>query len=1276
MSAGSSKLTVAVLNSSLKQLVKWQHVATYLTDIEQSTIQIIERNHKNDVADQKLELCREWLRVYPHATWENVVEALCKANKNSIAENIKEIYLSKSNVQNSASGSEERPTVISTLESLPPHEATIEKEVVTDLKELHESFGDIASDVEKKCKSLISSGKLDLTDLTTRLKQEEDVYMISGIAEIKTSQELFAVISKSWNFLDCELLKILAKEIPDDNVLLSRVKDHMEKVSSFMNSTIEYLRSKISPIDQTLLPPGSIKNVVFKLQGVWDQKSFSVFDKLLKTVYLNAGRNELKLYKISLGCVQITLIAHEQISDYLISTSKQKSVFMKLVGIFSLKISDTIVYDDDENKSFTFDESFLEASLIGNLDALKFLISIGVNIDYQNKKSKTALMIASKHGHKEIVKYLLSAKANVNSVDNRAQSALVLASENNDIAIVQLLLEAKVNPNHQRNDGNTSLHIACYREYEELAILLIGFGADPLIKNSESDTPFLYSVRRNMLKIVELISPNLPSSELPSALLIACRLGHPEMISCLLQLIDCTSKSFYMFCANGDLAQIVQEIVLFNLDVNSSMVLGITPLMIASSCGHVEVVECLIQAEADINSTDQDGYSPLAYAIIGSKSIAVVEFLLQGGANTFTRIEDVILLQMTKEKCQSDMTHLLLQYMALQLYNMFSSVVDKVQRDLSNDIKENEVTLQEIVSKLQNHSQFRHINGITRTSNCLELFSCLRPHYNFLSWKIISFLTDRLKEEGYFTFVEIFEEAVKLANFSNVLLLLPHKEEENSHPSSYSEITLTLERVWYSKSLFNLRGLNGFLFSSMACVMSHPTIINSLQKIAVKYRIPRSDELTETLKSIVLKKQVSVAILGIIEIAIDSESVFSASLNHPFTFESAAWYAVSSSKRLSLDGVVKLLKFLFKLGEVDPNIVVANWTPLRLCVSLDNLHGVNVLLQYGASPHIGDSDGNCSPLMMASYMGHLEIAKKLICADYTIVNKQSKREGKTALMFASFKGHIEIVHLLLQNGSEPNMAGFRGETALMAASQEGYTEIVHLLLKAGADPNVLHRNGQTALMFASHGGHSKVVKLLLAHHADYTVLKSVRGISYDSFGYACLRGNKETVDVFLNDANLSPTSLSLGWYIACLFNKPHLIEYLVHSLSEISLEKRQLVFACVKGNNIFSRFHNFSPDITFVHGVTLLMIACSCGCSNIVKALVDAGVNFHQTDSFGFQAIDYCRKDSPMYRLLGIQWTIKKRFDEEDMFQDVFLHHKKGFDDFEMPVQYQSSLTY
>ena len=1261
--SGSSKPTPTELNSSLGKLVNWEQVALHLPKIDTSVIEIIIKEKPSNVAGQKLALWTKWLNMYPEGTWEDVISALEKAEEIALAKSLTHAYCR----------SVKKHTTI--------HEFG---KIVIELQEMQDKFEDIAAEVEIKCKSLISSGELHLFDLTTRLRNKESTYSIYGITKVETVEDFFDKLTKGWNFLDCELLKLITEKMPDTTDLVTKINVYMERVKVFMkeNSEIESLKNKIYPlIDQSILANcDTCIFVVFKLQDAWSKKAINVVDILVQTLF---PHNKMEWYKIRPGSVCITLIAHEQISEHLISTSKHKLVFMRLVGIFNLQIGTTTVLEGEEIEQYSFELSFLEASTVGNLDALKFLLLIGVCIDYQNQEGQTALMIASKHGHKEIVKYLLSAEANVNNVDKTctAQSALILASENNDIAIAQLLLEAKANPNHQREDGSTSLHIACYREYEELALLLIGFGADPLIKNSESDTPFFSSVKRNMLKIVKLISPNLTSSELSSALLIACRLGHPEMISSLLQLIDCTSKSFHMFCANGDLAQVAQEIVQFSSDVNSAIVLGITPLMIASSCGHVEVVECLIQAEADINSTDQDGYSPLAYAITGSKSIAVVECLLQAGANTFIRVRDVILLQMAKEKCQSDMTHLLLQYMALQLYNMFSSVVDKIQRDLSNDIKENKVTLQEIVSRLQNSSQFKHINGITRTSNCLELFSCLKPHYNFLSWKIISFLSDRLKEERYFTFVEIFEEAVKLANFSNVLLLLSHEEEKNSHPSNYSEITLTLEKAWDRKSLFNLRSLIAFLFSSTACVMSHLTVIHSSQMIVVKYRIPRSDELTETLKSIVSKKQVSVAILGIVEIAIDSESVFSASLNYTFTFESAAWYAARSSEKLSSDELVKLLKFLFKLGEVNPNIVVANRTPLLLCVFPGNFQAVNVLLQNGASPHIGDSDGECTPLMLASYMGHFEIAKSLICTDQTIVNKQTNRQGTTALMFASFKGHIEIVHLLLQKGSEPNMAGFKGETALIAASQEGYTEIVHLLLEAGVDPNVLHSNSKTALMFASNGGHSEVVKLLLAHHADYTASVTAKSIQFDSFGCACLSGNKETVDVFLNDANLSPTSLSLGWYIACLFNKTHLIEYLVHSLPEILSEQRQLIVACVEDKNILSRFHKFFPDITFVHGVTLLMIACSCGHSSIVTALVDAGANVHQTDSFGFQAIDYCKKDSPMYRLPGIQWnekTVKKHFNKEEihLFQDVFLYHKKGFDDFEMPIQDQSSLAY
>ena len=69
------------------------------------------------------------------------------------------------------------------------------------------------------------------------------------------------------------------------------------------------------------------------------------------------------------------------------------------------------------------------------------------------------------------------------------------------------------------------------------------------------------------------------------------------------------SVTIHCLCAIGDLASVVENIVLHNVDVNSTTLLGITPLMIASSCSQVEVLECLIDAKANVNCVDEEGLS-------------------------------------------------------------------------------------------------------------------------------------------------------------------------------------------------------------------------------------------------------------------------------------------------------------------------------------------------------------------------------------------------------------------------------------------------------------------------------------------------------------------------------------------------------------------------------------------------------------------------------------------------------------------------------------------
>ena len=1265
--SGFPKPTLAELDRSLKKLVKWKQMAIHLPNIDASVIETIKKENQNDLAEEKLALCMKWLSVYPDASWEDVVDALREAEENVLANEIAQVHVSNKTIMKAAGNRTLTDTVM------------VEEEVVIEIESLHSDFLDLAMEVETEFKRLSSLGKSNLDSFLARLKYEQNVYGIAEITNIETIDEFFIKVSGSCTFLDCDLLENIANNLPDTLDLRKRLRDHKRKVRLFSQTTpIEKLKNKLAPLVTQFRTDHTSLMIVFKLQNAWGQKPIALFETLLNTLYPKLSK--IEWYNVEPGSICITFSVHNNIFKSLISSSEHKIDFMRLVGVFNLQISNVTVLNDDENEDYSFELAFFEASLTCNLDAIKFLLVIGVNVDYANEKGKTALLVASQQGHKEMVNCLVAANADVNTSDVNSRSALIIASENNDVELAQILLNAKANPNHQRNDGSTSLHIASYNNYNELAVMLIEFGADPMIKNTKGDTPFLCSVRNNMLMVVKVILPNVSLFVLPSVLLPACRLGYVEMINYLLQHIDPPStKLIHLSCANGDLALVAEQIVSSSTNVDSRIVFGVTPLMIASSCGHVEIVECLIQAEAHVNCTDQDGFPPLAYAITGSKSMAVLECLLQAGADPSIQVEGITLLQMAKEKYQSssDVTHLLLRYIALHLYNMFSSVVDNIQEELDNDIKDNKVTLHEIVSRLEKDPEFSHITGIAMANTCSELFITLKPHHDFLSWKVVSFLSDHLKEKKYFSIVQEFEETVEIAKFSIVLTLL--SDEENCF-FNCSEMTLTLEKQWDTKSLFNLRLLTSFLFSSTARVMSHLTINYSPQTTVVKYRIPKSRKLAETIKSIVLRNHASATVLGIIEIAIDSEPVLSIGKQKSFIFKSAAWYAVCKPSEMSSEELMKLLTFLFRIGGVNPNIIIDGSTTLHYSVMNWSVQVVNVLLQNGASPCIAYSKDGSTPLMMACYEGHLEIAKVLIKADKSTVN-QTNFDGIPALIFASLNGHTEIVRLLLENGSNPNMSDNDGRSSLMAASQEGYTEAVHLLLEAGADLNMVDRKGVTALTLASLFGQSKVVKLLLAHHADYRHCVSVNSIPLDSFGFACHSGNKEIVDIFLNVANLSPTSLSLGWYIACLYNKPHLIEYLVHSLSAVSFDQRELVIACVNRNIAFikSAMPKFSSNAEFVHGVTLLMIACSRGHSSIVKTLVDTGANVHKVDEFGLKAVDYCDEHSPIPEILRSQngkKAVNKRFNKEEILQGILPHYNsKGLDHFEVSFRGQSSVT-
>jgi len=65
-------------------------------------------------------------------------------------------------------------------------------------------------------------------------------------------------------------------------------------------------------------------------------------------------------------------------------------------------------------------------------------------------------------------------------------------------------------------------------------------------------------------------------------------------------------------------------------DVESTTMVGETPLMMAASYGHVELVEALLQAKAKVNAQNNGGFSALHYA---TANITIVDLLFEYGAN-------------------------------------------------------------------------------------------------------------------------------------------------------------------------------------------------------------------------------------------------------------------------------------------------------------------------------------------------------------------------------------------------------------------------------------------------------------------------------------------------------------------------------------------------------------------------------------------------------------------------------------------------------------------
>lgn len=92
--------------------------------------------------------------------------------------------------------------------------------------------------------------------------------------------------------------------------------------------------------------------------------------------------------------------------------------------------------------------------------------------------------------------------------------------------------------------------------------------------------------------------------------------------------------------------------------------------------------------------------------------------------------------------------------------------------------------------------------------------------------------------------------------------------------------------------------------------------------------------------------------------------------------------------------------------------------------------------------------------------------------------KAFDESGSTALHKASANGHLEVLKLLIQHGSDVELADMSGCTPLHLAARNGHLTCVKFLISQGADFRVKSKKGNTAMSMAKANCQPKVAEYL------------------------------------------------------------------------------------------------------------------------------------------------------------------------------------------------------
>lgn len=369
----------------------------------------------------------------------------------------------------------------------------------------------------------------------------------------------------------------------------------------------------------------------------------------------------------------------------------------------------------------------LDVVSVNDLTEARSLLDARCDVNQRNDHGWAPLMEAAQKGHTQMIDLLLSRRAKLNLQTPFGDTALSLATHEKHAASVARLLEAKANTELTEHQGYTALMIATEARDQEIMTLLLRAGANVHAMNRETGwMPILYTTTPDSPshKLLNSFGADRSASEWMSKWFLQHRpdpsyeagtdqdsstIPHVWVYNWVYNYIRAhkemhmewtfdTIREFLDFClTSSNETKVMKMLVdgaitiqtgprnrtmlmeaayknkvnilnfLLNLKVNVNEKGGLessTALIEAAIMGHAEAVECLLDAKANTEAQDRDGWTALMYATLNQRTEVVSKLLLAGCFKEPKNAEGHTALNIASSQGFTSIVSLLLAYCA------------------------------------------------------------------------------------------------------------------------------------------------------------------------------------------------------------------------------------------------------------------------------------------------------------------------------------------------------------------------------------------------------------------------------------------------------------------------------------------------------------------------------------------------------------------------------------------------------------------------------------